>query len=423
MDAPFKSRFYSQLPIDVFVMGRKCTISQRGLCDVEVQVDDPVDAQVVANSVRTFVLRKWMSVEKGDKPIWLNKCDTPFESVNALKVFIHFFLEQPIGYRMLTFDRKRGFRAYEHRESAVNQAYLSWFSLKYAERARQGKFKYAIPCMGYFGDNRSFCRSSVLDLSGCCHVHRKAASKTLFNFYPWFEREGFPEFSDQVQAVNRPVPTLTQRNAKRLRRAQNAVNQAELMDVLLGGTDGDTLNREQISKIVGVDVAPGELGYRRIQSAIRKCQTVFVFWHWIKESQQYKCSYADSDAKVLLQMIERGDSECQQRHDLMLKRYLASTAEDLAHLEHCFAERRQELLNSDWPLDMHWSTIPESLRTDNFLNAWTKWLVHFKWSKQQMTSHVFRETLAKLECWGPKRSVAAIDYSIANGWRGIYEQK
>lgn len=41
--------------------------------------------------------------------------------------------------------------------------------------------------------------------------------------------------------------------------------------------------------------------------------------------------------------------------------------------------------------------------------------------KQPLTSVAKRRAIAKLERWGPKRSIAAIEYSLEHNWDGIFE--
>jgi hypothetical protein len=168
MDTGFWDRFYAQLPIDVLVFGSACKLTALGSSDVAVFVDSSVDTEVVRKSQKSFECRKWMSTMVGDTPLCLSECDIPVTSPFAIADFVRFFLRQPIGPQMFTFERSRGFGSYHDRKAAVDQAYLTWFALQYAARRGNGKLKHAIPCSGYFHDNSSMCQKSVLELSGCC---------------------------------------------------------------------------------------------------------------------------------------------------------------------------------------------------------------------------------------------------------------
>ena len=150
---------------------------------------------------------------------------------------------------MLTFDRGHDFRSYRDREAVINQTYLNWFATRYAAIRSDGRLKHAIPCPGYFKDNQSMCRKSVLDSSGCCPSHRAPTAKTLFTFYPWFEREGFPEFSC-VSDFPKVTPSQPQTEVARQQRSRNAANRTQLLEILLSGQCGDILFSSDQSRLV-----------------------------------------------------------------------------------------------------------------------------------------------------------------------------
>lgn len=233
MNTPAWNQFLDQLPITFFVMGRTCTIRPYSDGGWNSSVGDLVDAEMVDNVTHAFEARKWMVTTIGlGTPLSLSECREEVTSKEAISEFLKFFLNQPIGPRLLTFDQSRGLRSYGLRETAINQAYLNWFAVNYAARRANGKLKNAIPCAGYGRDTRpsvrlsfsdfkfsgkhstpstysmlGMCRSNVLDLSGCCPSHQKSTAKTLFNFYPHFEEEGRLENScvtkrKEVVAVN-----------------------------------------------------------------------------------------------------------------------------------------------------------------------------------------------------------------------------
>jgi phage replication O-like protein O len=69
------------------------------------------------------------------------------------------------------------------------------------------------------------------------------------------------------------------------------------------------------------------------------------------------------------------------------------------------------------------SEIPESLQTDEFIAAWQEWIQHKTEIKNKMTPLAAKKALKKMCGWSASRAIAAIEYSIEKGWKGIYEDK
>jgi DNA-binding transcriptional ArsR family regulator len=67
--------------------------------------------------------------------------------------------------------------------------------------------------------------------------------------------------------------------------------------------------------------------------------------------------------------------------------------------------------------------IPESLSTDEFKDAWRRWIAYRREIRKPLTASTTAAQLKKLATWGPARAVAAIDYTIEHGWKGIFEAK
>jgi hypothetical protein len=66
--------------------------------------------------------------------------------------------------------------------------------------------------------------------------------------------------------------------------------------------------------------------------------------------------------------------------------------------------------------------LTESLGSNNeFDKAWKDWLQHLKEKKKSPTPTAMQKQLAKCEAWGPARSIAAIENSIAGNYQGLYE--
>lgn len=68
-------------------------------------------------------------------------------------------------------------------------------------------------------------------------------------------------------------------------------------------------------------------------------------------------------------------------------------------------------------------SIPEVLDSKSFREAWSEWVAHKKEIKSQMTPRAAKMALKKISAWGPDRAVKAIEHSIAQTYKGIYEEK
>jgi len=67
------------------------------------------------------------------------------------------------------------------------------------------------------------------------------------------------------------------------------------------------------------------------------------------------------------------------------------------------------------------SELPEVLDNSTFRQAWADWQTHRRQMKKPLTKIAASRALAKLARMGSTRAIAAIEHSIANNWRGIYE--
>lgn len=91
--------------------------------------------------------------------------------------------------------------------------------------------------------------------------------------------------------------------------------------------------------------------------------------------------------------------------------------------KHCLAnassigvgEKRSSIKNS--------TVIPPGLDLPEFRAVWEKWLAHRKQMRKQMTIHAQDLKLLELSAMGAQRATAAVSYSLANGWQGIFEPK
>lgn len=65
--------------------------------------------------------------------------------------------------------------------------------------------------------------------------------------------------------------------------------------------------------------------------------------------------------------------------------------------------------------------IPESLKTAEFLNAWSEWVDERKTRRNRLTPRAAKLQLVRCAAWGPRKSVDSILQSIERGWTGLFE--
>lgn len=67
--------------------------------------------------------------------------------------------------------------------------------------------------------------------------------------------------------------------------------------------------------------------------------------------------------------------------------------------------------------------LPESLESPQLRQALGEWLEHKRQIRDPLRELGIAKLIKRLAVLGIERSVAAIDYSIANGWKGVFEEK
>jgi hypothetical protein len=81
-------------------------------------------------------------------------------------------------------------------------------------------------------------------------------------------------------------------------------------------------------------------------------------------------------------------------------------------------EKRREDLKSPKPPLENEMQIPETLRCPEFDAAFTEWV-----KVRELDATEQKYLMARLTGWGVKRSIAAIQFSLANGYKGLIEEK
>lgn len=67
--------------------------------------------------------------------------------------------------------------------------------------------------------------------------------------------------------------------------------------------------------------------------------------------------------------------------------------------------------------------FPDGLDTDDFRAKWAEWEQHRKEKRSAITPTTRKKQMADMEAIGHDRAIAAIEYSMRQGWSGIFEQK
>lgn len=67
--------------------------------------------------------------------------------------------------------------------------------------------------------------------------------------------------------------------------------------------------------------------------------------------------------------------------------------------------------------------FPDALKSEDFLAAWNEWKEHRKHKRQSLTPEATKRQLTKLSAMGKKRAIAAINFSIEQGYTGVFEEQ
>ena len=86
-------------------------------------------------------------------------------------------------------------------------------------------------------------------------------------------------------------------------------------------------------------------------------------------------------------------------------------------------------LDLDSDPDSNPSGIPEVIPdtsplfdSPEMMAAWMTWKKHRGELKKKLTPTQIEKAVKKLKAWGERRAIAAIDFSVANGWQGLFEE-
>lgn len=204
------SRFRDQLPFSIVVLGRGVAFSQSATGHVATQIEE--NYKDVFDSAKTrWDGRKGMSYDGPKSRSIFAVMKSRLRTKESLQRFLLFIIGQPIGLRLFIFDKTIGFKKYIGRQSAINEAYLTWDAIQNWERDSKGHSKLSISCAGFRNRLMKYesdpddlrvnsvsicmCSANVSDSTGLCGAHKKPGSRNIFNHYPFFAIEGFPELA------------------------------------------------------------------------------------------------------------------------------------------------------------------------------------------------------------------------------------
>jgi hypothetical protein len=66
--------------------------------------------------------------------------------------------------------------------------------------------------------------------------------------------------------------------------------------------------------------------------------------------------------------------------------------------------------------------FPDNLQTPEFQKLWAEWEAHRVAKRAKLTPQTRSKQLSKLSRWGTSRAIAALSYTLEQGWTGIFEE-
>jgi hypothetical protein len=203
------ARFVRQLPFAAQLFGREVQFSTPDGSKVHVQVDEKPNEAILMQAYRRWEGRKGVAGSAQEQRALYDSLHEKLADTRVLKEFVRAFLSLALGPRMLIFDKSKPFQTYPARCAAIDEAALTWYATNFAARDHE-RLLQPIACAGYarmptrerslyarndLGIPTWGCALNVSDVCGLCPRHKRPGSKTIFNFYPLFAAEGFPELA------------------------------------------------------------------------------------------------------------------------------------------------------------------------------------------------------------------------------------
>ncbi len=200
------ARICDQMPFSMMLLGRLVVFQSYAGDQLKAVVGDMIDGKQFDYIFSRWDTRRPDSLSNNNIHARENREEMRYQlkQASTISSFLKMFVPLPIGIRLFIHDERRPFAHYERRIAAINEALLTWNGLFNSQRNSDGTLKLAIPCAAYrnrltneereyFDLEDCLCRANVTHPTGCCSPHRKPGTKTLFDNYPFFAEEGFPE--------------------------------------------------------------------------------------------------------------------------------------------------------------------------------------------------------------------------------------
>jgi hypothetical protein len=200
------ARVFAQVPFRILVLGREVRFEKNEGANVEVNYGDVPSEAVFMKAVKGWQNRK--GIWRSDFVPMYRAIRERFAERPVMTDFVTYLCNHRHCVKLLIVDPAKRFESYRVRRMAIDEICLTWLTVNFAERAN-GKVKFAMPCAGFLSTIpkwetaadqmhgrsllRTMCNKNVSDLTGLCPAHQKPNARTLFNYYPFFEAEGFAE--------------------------------------------------------------------------------------------------------------------------------------------------------------------------------------------------------------------------------------
>lgn len=142
-------RFLSQLPISFPILGREVRLGLTAQKAITIELGPCTSPDQLKTVYNEWDLRKWMIVSGTEQDAHIERIRCRLLESDKLKDFVKFYLSQPIGPRLLTFDQGMPFESYRGRVQAIDEAALMWDVNTHWDRTPKGKLRSSVACGGY----------------------------------------------------------------------------------------------------------------------------------------------------------------------------------------------------------------------------------------------------------------------------------
>lgn len=140
-----------------------------------------------------------------------------------------------------------------------------------------------------------------------------------------------------------------------------------------------------------------------ITSGLLLSENGFIFSNRVMENKKYRKEISEKRSKA-------GKKSAQ-------KRAISTSVEQNATSVEQGKERKGKKIENNNTVG-----IPELLNQENFIKSWNDWLEYKKQKKKTLSDIEKSKLLLKLDKLGIQRSIEAIEYSISNGYVGLFEE-